>query len=126
MKQGIKMLCGVLLGIVPMFATGQATQNDKEDKYQSVTLQVPGVCKMCKKRIETASYDVSGVKTVEWDLETEVLTAVINNKKVTRQQIADALAKVGYRSELAKADPEAYAKLPACCQYDSGVEKHGD
>jgi len=45
--------------------------------------------------------------------------------KTSRQQIADALAAVGYRSELAKAVPEAYQNLPACCQYDSGVEKHG-
>jgi hypothetical protein len=49
---------------------------------------------------------------------------VISTKKATPQKIADALAKKGYRSDLAKADPEAYNKLPGCCQYDSGIEKH--
>jgi hypothetical protein len=68
---------------------------------------------------------VKGVKSAKWDKESEVLTAVINGKKTSRQKIADALAAKGYRSELAKADPNAYQKLPACCQYDSGVEKHG-
>ena len=122
MKSGIKSVWILLFGLLPLFVFAQS---EKNDKYETVTLQVEGVCKMCKARIETASYDVAGVKSVEWDLETEVLTAVIN-KKATRQKIADALAKIGHRSELAKADPEAYAKLPACCKYDSGVEKHGD
>ena len=94
-------------------------------KLDTVTLQVPGVCNMCKTRIETASYDVAGVKSVNWDLDTEILTAVILKKKTSRQEIADALAKAGYKSELADADSEAYSNLPACCQYDSGVEKHG-
>jgi len=49
---------------------------------------------------------------------------VINDKKTSRQKIADAIAKVGYRSELAEADPKAYQNLPACCQYNSGIEKH--
>jgi copper chaperone CopZ len=112
--------------MTPLFAFGQTTQSDTGDKYETVTLKVEGVCGMCKKRIETTSYDVSGVKSAKWDLESEVLTAVINGKKTSRQKIADALSAVGYRSELAKADPKAYSKLPACCQYDSGVEKHGD
>lgn len=123
MKSGIRSIWIVLLGLLPVLAFAQSEQ---KGKYESVTLQVSGVCNMCKARIETTSYDVSGVKSVKWDLETEVLTAVIHTKKTSRQKIADALAAVGYRSELAKADPEAYAKLPACCQYDSGVEKHGN
>ena len=123
MKSGIKSIWIVLFGLVSLSVFGQALQNGK---YETVTLNVPGVCNMCKARIETSSYDVAGVKSVKWDLETEVLTAVIHKQKASRQKIADALAAVGYRSELAKADPEAYAKLPDCCKYDSGIEKHGN
>jgi copper chaperone CopZ len=123
MKSGIKSIWIVLFGLVSLSVFGQAQQNGK---YENVTLNVPGVCNMCKARIETTSYDVAGVKSVKWDLETEVLTAVIHKQKASRQKIADALAAVGYRSELAKADTLAYAKLPACCQYDSGIEKHGN
>lgn len=107
--------------ILTINISGQVPQNEK---YQTVTLQVAGVCDNCKERIETATYDVAGVKTAIWDLETGVLTAVINDKKTSRQKIADAIAKIGYRSELADADPKAYQNLPACCQYDSGIEKH--
>ena len=121
MKKGFQLISIFCLILFASLAYSQST----DGKFTTVTLQVPGVCDMCKARIETATYDVSGVKTATWDLETEVLTAVINPKKTSRQKIADALAAVGYRSELAQADQKAYNKLPACCQYDSGIEKHG-
>jgi copper chaperone CopZ len=118
----MKYLLFIISLVAFSFTSSDATAQSA--KIDTVTLNVPGVCNMCKSRIETTTYDVPGVKTATWDLETDVLTAVISTKKTNRQQIADALAKKGYRSELAKADPDAYAKLPGCCQYDSGIEKH--
>jgi copper chaperone CopZ len=99
-------------------------QNAKNAKYETVTLEVAGVCEMCKARIETTTYDFPGVKKATWNVESGILTATISPKKTSRQKIADALAAIGYRSELAKADQKAYQNLPACCQYDSGIEKH--
>jgi copper chaperone CopZ len=96
----------------------------KSGKYDTITFHVDGVCEMCQSRIETASYDVAGVKSVKWDRETGVLTAVIHKKKTTKQKVADAIAAAGYDNELAKADPEAYGKLPGCCQYNDGAVKH--
>ncbi|MEP6796074.1 MAG: heavy metal-associated domain-containing protein [Saprospiraceae bacterium] len=89
---------------------------------QTITLLVPGVCEMCKARIESAAMDVSGVKKAEWDIKTDTLV-VVGSAKMDKQKIADALAKAGYRSELAVADPKGYKKLPSCCQYDSGAKK---
>lgn len=89
---------------------------------QTITLLVPGVCEMCKARIESAAMDVSGVKKAEWDIKTDTLV-VVGSAKMDRQKIANALAKAGYRSELAAADPKGYKKLPTCCQYDSGAKK---
>jgi len=114
----------VFLMLLSSSVRSQTTQTDQSGKYDTITLQVPGVCNMCKARIETTTYDVAGVKSAKWDLDSEVLTAVILKKKTSRQKIADALAGAGYRSELAQADPKAYQKLPACCQYDSGIDKH--
>jgi copper chaperone CopZ len=118
----MKYLLFIISLVAYSFTSSDATAQSA--KIDTVTLNVPGVCNMCKSRIETTTYDVPGVKTATWDLETEVLTVVISTKKATPQKIADALAKKGYRSDLAKADPEAYNKLPGCCQYDSGIEKH--
>ncbi len=100
-----------------------ATKN--KGKSETLELQVSGVCGMCQSRIETAVYDLKGVKSVKWDQDTEKLTAVVKKNKVTKQQIADALAAVGHSSELAKAKKEAYDALPGCCKYDDGVQKHG-
>ncbi|HZV67962.1 MAG TPA: heavy metal-associated domain-containing protein [Saprospiraceae bacterium] len=95
----------------------------KSDQSVVITLLVPGICDDCKARIESAAMDVAGVKKAEWDIKTDTLV-VIGSAKMDKQKIADALAKAGYRSELAKADPKGYKKLPACCQYDSGIKEH--
>lgn len=98
-------------------SAGKVEQGD-----QKVTLVVPGVCGMCKARIESTTMDVSGVKKAEWDQLTDTLV-VVGSAKMDKQKVADALAKAGYRSDLAKADPKGYSKLPSCCQYDSGAKK---
>jgi copper chaperone CopZ len=94
-----------------------------QSKDQTITIMVPGICEMCKARIESAAMDVAGVKKAEWDVKTDTLV-LVGSAKMDKQKVADALAKAGYRSELSGADPKAYQKLPACCQYDSGLEKH--
>jgi copper chaperone CopZ len=90
---------------------------------QTRTLVVAGVCEQCKARIESTAMDVAGVKKAEWDVKTDTLV-LVGSAKMDLQKVADALAKAGYRSELAKADEKGYNKLPACCQYDSGAKKH--
>jgi mercuric ion binding protein len=89
---------------------------------QTLTLVVAGVCEMCKARIESTAMDVSGVKKAEWDVKTDTLV-LVGSSKMDIQKVADALAKAGYRSELAKADEKGYKKLPACCQYDNLPKK---
>ena len=101
-----------------------AATKDK-GKNETLELQVSGVCGMCQSRIETAVYDIKGVKSVKWDQDSGKLTTIVKKNKVTNQQIADALAEVGHSSELAKAKKEAYDELPGCCKYDDGVQKHG-
>lgn len=107
------------------FLSAQSTSNGRTPIKgdQTITLLVPGICEMCKARIESTTMDVAGVKKAEWDIKTDTLV-VVGSAKMDKQKIANALAKAGYRSELAAADPKGYSKLPACCQYDSGIEKH--
>ena len=97
----------------------------KSDKSvdQTVSFKVTGICGDCKERIESAALDVKGVKKAEWDIQTDMLV-LVGSSKMDKQKVANALAKAGHKSELAAADPKGYAKLPGCCQYDSGIEKH--
>lgn len=99
---------------------------DSKGKTETIELKVKGVCPMCQSRIELAVYDLKGVKSAKWDLETDLLTTVVKTGKVTKKQIAEALAEAGHDNELMKAKPEAYNELPDCCKYNDGVDKHGD
>lgn len=114
-------VCGFLFS-----NTAMAQDNTELSKYDTISMHVDGVCTMCKKRIETAAYDVKGVQSVDWHLDSGMLTAIVKRKKTTAKDIADALARVGHSSEHAEAVPEAYAELPDCCKYDDGVPKHHD
>jgi hypothetical protein len=103
------------------FASAQA--KPAKGAEQTVSFVVYGVCNDCKGRIESTAMDSKGVKKAEWDKQSNVLV-LVGSDKMDKQKVAANIAKAGYRSELSPADPKGYAKLPSCCQYDSGIEKH--
>ena len=90
---------------------------------QTVSFIVYGVCEDCKARIESAAMDSKGVKKAEWDKQSNMLV-LVGSEKMDKQKVAANIAKAGYKSELADADPKGYAKLPGCCQYTPESEKH--
>ena len=95
----------------------------QDSKYSTTEFHVDGVCDQCKARIENAAY-IKGVKHCEWNKETEMLSLVYNPKKTDLNKVHQSIANAGHTTEKVKADPEAYAKLPACCAYESGMHKH--
>ncbi len=105
------------------FSSTAQTSKPAKGMEQTVSFKVTGICGNCKERIESAALDVKGVKKAEWDIQTDMLV-LVGSSKMDKQKVAKALAKAGHKSELATADPKGYAKLPGCCQYDSGIEKH--
>lgn len=90
---------------------------------QTVSFKVYGVCDECKNRIEAAAMDAKGVKKAEWDKQSNVL-ALVGSSKMTKENVAAAVAKAGYKSDVCAADAKAYANLPGCCQYVSDEDKH--
>ena len=117
----LSLFISVLAAGVSFTSCAQTTVPVKSE--QTVSLKVTGICGECKARIESTALDVKGVKKAEWDIQSDVLV-LVGSPKMDKQKVADALAKAGHKSELAEADPKGYAKLPACCQYDSGIKKH--
>jgi mercuric ion binding protein len=83
----------------------------------TAVLKVPGMCDMCKKRIELAA-DIKGVKDASYNLEKKELTVVYKPEKVSIQDIAAEVLKIGYDVDSLRATDEAYRKLDHCCQYD--------
>ena len=122
--QFVLTIC-LALAAYTLQAQNSNSDNSSTSKFDTIKIHVDGVCGMCKSRIELAVYDLKGVKTTDWDIESGQLVTVVKKGKASKEDIGDALANIGHSSEVREADPEAYAKLPGCCKYDDGVPKHG-
>ena len=101
----------------------EAQCQKKEKETRTIEFQVSGVCKMCKTRIENGAL-IKGVKKAEYDGEKSLLTVIYRTDKVTEDEIHQAVANIGHDTDKIKATEEAYKKLPDCCAYRDGVEKH--
>ena len=111
----------IILYSITLMVSAQTA--DTKGKDQTVSFKVFGVCDDCKNRIESAAMDGKGVKKAEWDKQSNMLV-LVGSAKMDKQKVANLIAKAGYKSDLAEADPKGYAKLPGCCQYETGIEKH--
>ncbi|WP_422360547.1 heavy-metal-associated domain-containing protein [Reichenbachiella sp.] len=109
----------LILMVLPVLANAQK----KDKSIATCEFTVQGVCKMCKERIEEAAL-IKGVKMTEWDKTTGVFKAVYRKDKISEMEIHEAIAAVGHTTDQVTATDEAYGKLPDCCQYNDGVNKH--
>ena len=81
------------------------------------TIEVDGVCNMCKKRIEKACLKTKGVKSAFWNVKTHELNLIYNPRKVDLEEIKSNIAAAGHDTKILNAPEEAYKKLFACCKY---------
>ena len=87
-----------------------------QSKLTSTSIEVDGLCGMCKKRIENAAY-LPGVKKVNWNKESHQLELVFLNKKVSQEEIIASINSIGHDVEGSLASEEQYAKVHGCCKY---------
>lgn len=90
-----------------------------QDKNAKATLEVDGVCGMCKTRIEKACLKTKGVKSAVWSVETHKLNLIFNEGKTDLATIRKNITAVGHDTKELKAEEEAYNKLHPCCKYRS-------
>ncbi|WP_421870944.1 heavy-metal-associated domain-containing protein [Marinoscillum sp.] len=88
----------------------------KVDKGYKVEIKTSAVCEMCKEAIESDLVFEKGVKEVNLDVDSKILTVVYNEKKTDPLTIRKRVAKVGYNADNVKRDPESYENLPMCCK----------
>lgn len=100
------------------------SQLQAQDKISESKIEVPGVCKMCKARIEEAALRSKGVKTAEWDQNTKLLSVIYRNDKTSKEEIQAAVDNVGHGYNLKGVDSVAYKNLPYCCLYHDNVKDH--
>lgn len=88
-----------------------------EIKGEALSFGVNGNCEMCKNKIETAALGVKGVTFAYWNQDKKQVLVVFN-EPANLEQIHNAIATVGYDTDMVKADDEVYNNLHHCCKYD--------
>jgi len=88
-----------------------------QDKNAKETIEVDGVCLMCKVRIEKAALKTKGVKSANWDVETHQLSLIFDARKVDLNKIRENIAAVGHDTGDYIATEKAYNSVDDCCRY---------
>lgn len=109
MKKILLVICAVLLSVT--------VQAQKKKKNAKISMEVDGVCLMCKKRIEKAALNTKGVKFALWNVKTHELKLIIDERKTDVKTIQQKIADVGHDTKLIKATDEAYNSVHPCCKY---------
>ncbi|HEY1032099.1 MAG TPA: heavy metal-associated domain-containing protein [Flavipsychrobacter sp.] len=73
-------------------------------------------CESCGKRLEEAVYKEKGVKRVDIDEKTKVVTISYNTTKTNPEQLRQAIASVGFDADNVKGDEKAYMSWDNCCK----------
>lgn len=107
-----KIICILSLVLISFSAQAQ-----KKKKNAKVSLDVDGVCMMCKGRIEKAALNCKGVKYAQWNLKTHELKLIIDERKTDVETVQQKMADVGHDTKAIKATKEAYENLHPCCKY---------
>jgi copper chaperone CopZ len=110
---------GVLFLSLTFFFIGfnLKADNPSEGKTKTITFTVNGACGMCETRIEEGMMLIKGVKMADWDKMAQEITVAYNSKKLTEQDIHEAVAALGHDTDKVKANSETYGALPGCCRY---------
>jgi len=114
------------LTILVLLLIGTATF--AQNKNQKASIEVDGVCMMCKNRIEKACLTSKGVKHADWNVKTHELKLIYDARKTDVKTIQKTIAKVGHDTKEIKATDEAYASVHPCCKYrdDEVIDDHKD
>lgn len=107
----------VILVVILLIGTVTFAQN----KNAKATIEVDGVCNMCKERIEKAAIRAKGVKLAIWDVNTHDLKLIYDERRTDLKKIKQSIADVGHDTKEIKATEEAYHSLHDCCLYRDEV-----
>ncbi|MFT5215541.1 MAG: mercuric ion binding protein [Glaciecola sp.] len=102
----------IVLGLM-LIGTVSFAQN----KNAKATIEVDGVCLMCKTRIEKASIKTKGVKLANWDVKTHELKLIFDERKTSLKKIKESIVAVGHDTKDIKAKDDVYNNIDPCCKY---------
>jgi mercuric ion binding protein len=102
----------IVLGLM-LIGTVSFAQN----KNAKATIEVDGVCLMCKTRIEKASIKTKGVKLANWDVKTHELKLIFDERKTSLKKIKESIVALGHDTKDIKAKDDVYNNIDPCCKY---------
>lgn len=108
----------ILVLMILIGSTSMVRAQDPEPKEKEIKIQTSAICGMCEERIESNMAFEKGVKSVELDDKTKIVTIKYKTSKTDPDKLRKAISKLGYDADDVEADEEAYSKLPACCKKD--------
>jgi cation transport ATPase len=103
----------VIIVLVLLVTTVSFAQN----KNERASIEVDGVCLMCKDRIEKAAIRTKGVKSALWNVDTHELKLIYDARKTNLDSIRKKITAVGHDTKALKATEEAYNSVHPCCKY---------
>ena len=103
--------------IILIFTLLVGTVTLAQDKNKKASMEVDGVCMMCKERIEKAAIRTKGVKSAVWNVDTHELKLIYDERKTDLKTISKKIAEVGHDTKEIKATEEAYNSVHPCCKY---------
>lgn len=106
----LMLLCLTIVSIITN------AQDAKMGTDTTLTIKVFGTCEQCKDRIEQA-VKIKGVKSGIWEIETNLLTLVYNEKQVSLDKIQNKILSAGHDLIDKKAKDIIYNALPECCKF---------
>ena len=111
--------------IIALMLTGTLTF--AQNKNAKASMEVDGVCGMCKARIEKACLNTKGVKFAQWSVETHELKLIYDARKTDVKTIEKQVLAAGHDTKDVKATDEAYATVHPCCKYrdEAVLDEHG-
>ncbi|SDR96698.1 Heavy-metal-associated domain-containing protein [Formosa sp. Hel1_31_208] len=110
--------------LITVFVVLVTTITFAQNKNAKMSMEVDGVCMMCKERIEKAAIRTKGVKSAIWNVETHELKLIFDERKTNLKTISKNIVAVGHDTKELKATDEAYNSVHPCCKYrDEDVKK---
>lgn len=106
----------LLISFICLFALSAVRAQGKKAVVTS-TIQTPTVqCESCKKRIEDQLKRVDGIQKVVVDVKKKTAKVTYLTDRTNLENIKTDIANLGYDADDVAANPEAYSRLPKCCQ----------
>jgi copper chaperone CopZ len=123
-KRNMKTLKIISLAIVMLVFVMpySGLSQESNDRFETVEIQTSAICGMCKDRIEKEMAFERGVRKVELDNKTKIVTIEFRTGRTDKEKLKKAISKIGYDADDVTADQKAHDRLPACCQ--KGNEPH--